>query len=69
MGESSTYMYVYIHTYCSVKLHDKYSRVLDVHVFFAPCPVYYSGRGRHYVGNDVVDESAEPLVFWCALRI
>ena len=22
-----------------------------------PCPVYYSGRGRHYVGNDVVDES------------
>ena len=22
-----------------------------------PCPVYYSGCGRHYVGNDVVDES------------
>ena len=33
-----------------------------------------SGRGRHYVGNDVVDElisseTAEPLVFWCALCI
>ena len=29
---------------------------------------------RHYVGNDVVDESlssetAEPLVFWCTLCI
>ena len=22
-----------------------------------PCPVYCSGHGRHYVGNDVVDES------------
>ena len=22
-----------------------------------PCPVYRSRRGRHYVGNDVVDES------------
>ena len=22
-----------------------------------PCPVYCSRRGRHYVGNDVVDES------------
>ena len=21
-----------------------------------PCPVYCSGRSRHYVGNDVVDE-------------
>ena len=36
-----------------------------------PCPVYWSGRGRYYVGNDVVDESemAETLVFWCALHI
>ena len=22
-----------------------------------PCPDYYSGHGRHYVGNDMVDES------------
>ena len=22
-----------------------------------PCPVYCPRRGRHYVGNDVVDES------------
>ena len=22
-----------------------------------PCLVYCSGRGRHYIGNDVVDES------------
>ena len=31
-------------------------------------PVYYSGRGRHYVSNDVVDEfwTTKPLV---ALRI
>ena len=37
-------------------------------------PVYCSGRGRHYVGNDVVDElisseTAEPLLFWCTLCI
>ena len=30
-----------------------------VHVQW-PCPVYCSGCGRHYVGNDVVDESQ----FW-----
>ena len=24
---------------------------------WVPCPVYCSGRGRHYIGNDVVDES------------
>ena len=28
-----------------------------VHVYKGSCPVYCSGHDRHYVGNDVVDES------------
>ena len=41
---------------------------------YGPCPVYYSGRSRRYVGNDVVDElisskTNEPLGLWCVLRI
>ena len=57
-----------------------FSASLGVIVHVHAHPVYYSKRGRHYVGNDVVDESysenAEPLYsvlvhpaylnWWCA---
>ena len=31
--------------------------VTGVFLSKGPCPVCCSGRGRHYVGNDVMDES------------
>ena len=54
-------MYMYaaqsIHVQKYVHVHIQNIKLVHVHVQAGPCPVYYSERGRHYVGNDVVDES------------